>query len=75
MLLDEKPPNLLGDEFFTEDEILQFLNVSRNTFTGRRSRATDHPPYVQVGRVRLYPKREFRSWINRQPLMRAARNG
>lgn len=59
----------LKDEYLTESELCQILGIKSSTLAGRRSCGTNHPPYVEVGKVRLYPKRMFLEWIAKRPVI------
>lgn len=43
-------------EYYSEDEMAQILRIEVRTLRSRRSRGTNHPPYVTIARHVLYPK-------------------
>jgi predicted site-specific integrase-resolvase len=54
--------NLIASEYFSEEEICSILKISRATLRSRIYSGTEHPPYVELGRVRYFPRRMFLDW-------------
>lgn len=59
----------IKSDYLTEEEVCEILKIKSTTLTQRRSNGTNHPPYVEVGRIRLYPKRMFKQWIDKQKVI------
>jgi hypothetical protein len=53
----------LKDEYYTEEDVLSFLDIEANTLAHRRSTGKNHPPYVKIGKKFYYPKKEFAQWV------------
>ncbi len=52
-------------EYFTEEEMVNILKLkSVAALKSRRARGTNHPPYVEIGRTVLYPRRMFFQWVD-----------
>ena len=60
---------MIGDEFFTEDQICEILGIKLSTLKARRYCGTDHPPYQEIGTKRYYPKRMFFEWARKRPVI------
>jgi hypothetical protein len=57
----------LKSKYFFEEDVLRILKIKKSTLSGRLSRGTEHPPYIELSRgVRIYPKREFMDWISKR---------
>lgn len=56
----------LADEFYEEGEVLSFLGIKANTIAWRRSMNKNCPPYIRLGNRYVYPKEQFRKWLNAQ---------
>lgn len=60
----------LAANYYSEEEMAGLLRVSINTLKDRRSRGTEHPPYVQLRRgLVMYPKDNFLEWVRTRPLV------
>lgn len=68
-------PDLNGDEmasksfkqpeYYTEAEMANMLRIDVKTLKSRRSRGTNHPPYVEITRGHvLYPKEPVEKWLS-----------
>lgn len=55
-------------EFYSEEEMAKILRIDLKTLRSRRSRGTNHPPYVQIGRQVLYPKNLYLKWVTALPI-------
>lgn len=55
-------------EYYSESEMADILRVEVKTLRSRRSRGTNHPPYVQIGRYVLYPKELVNKWLMTLPV-------
>lgn len=56
-------------EYFSEDEMADILRVDVKTLRSRRSRGTNHPPYVVIGRQTLYPKDLVLKYLGALPVI------
>lgn len=56
-------------EYYSEDEMAHILRISVKTLRSRRSRGTNHPPYVVVGRQALYPKALVVKYMGELPVL------
>jgi len=61
--------NLIAAEYFTEQEVCKIMRLKQSTLAGRISRGTEHPPYVEIGRERYYPKKMFFEWAQKRPVI------
>jgi hypothetical protein len=59
----------LKEDYLTEDEVCAILKIKPSTLASRRCNGTEHPPYVEIGKVRLYPKAMFREWIAKRKVI------
>lgn len=50
-----------------EEEVLNLLGISRATLDERRRNGKEHPPYVEIGRVRFYSIDQFQEWLRHLP--------
>jgi hypothetical protein len=58
------PPEL-SEKYWTEQEMASILRITLASLRGRRSRGTEHPPYIEVRRgFVLYPKDMALSWLD-----------
>lgn len=56
--------------YFTEEEMAKVLRISVGTLRCRRSRGSNHPPYVSLRRgVVVYPKELFLRWVADKPVI------
>ena len=53
------------DELLTEQEAADFLKVKRNTLTIWRADGRTDPPYLRVGRLIRYYRRDLRLWLDK----------
>lgn len=56
-------------EHLTEQEVCEILKIKPSTLASRRSCGTEHPPYIQIGKVRWYPKNLFLHWMSERPIV------
>lgn len=61
----------LQDDFYTDEEVAQFLGVKKTTLAKMRCAGRGHPPFKKFGRKIRYPKKEFHAWVNSQPIRKA----
>lgn len=54
---------VLKDDYFSETEMSNILNICLSTLRQRRYTGRNHPPYSKEGAEILYPKSEFREWV------------
>lgn len=59
----------LREDFYSEHEMAQILNIKLRTLRLRIGTGTEHPPYIEIGRERLFPKDLFREWARKRPLV------
>lgn len=60
----------LTEKFWSEEDVARLLRLSVGTLRGRRSRGTNHPPYISVRRgVVLYPKDMLLAWLEKQSII------
>lgn len=64
---------IISEKFLTEDEVCSILKIKKSTLNHRRYTGTEHPPYHEIGRNRLYPKDMFIEWINKRPVISEVR--
>lgn len=55
--------------YFNEAEVAEILKIKVTALKSRRSRGTNHPPYIQAGKEVFYPKDMFLEWMSRQPVI------
>ena len=53
---------LLGSEFYTQDELVAELGVSRDTFL-RWRRMGEGPPVTRLGQRALFRREAVKSWL------------
>lgn len=58
------------DDYFTEKELAEVLRLSPLTLQKNRCLGKGHPPFIKIGRLVLYPKKEFNSWMSGQRVIR-----
>lgn len=56
-------------EYYSEAEMAEILRVDPKTLRSRRSRGTNHPPYVVIGRQTLYPKDLVQKYLDALPVL------
>ncbi len=52
----------IGD-YYTDPGMARLLGIKIETLRKRICIRRDHPPYSQVGDRRLWPKSEFKKWL------------
>jgi excisionase family DNA binding protein len=52
--------------FFTIDQIAEQLHMTVGTVRNRLCRGDSMPPSVKVGRRRLFPEEDFKTWVNQR---------
>ena len=67
---DPKEVSWSKDDYFTEKELAVILRMSPNTLQKNRSLGKGHPPFIKVGKMVLYPRKEFDAWIKSHRLIR-----
>lgn len=61
-------------EYYSEQEMAEFLRIEVKTLRSRRSRGTNHPPYVEIARDTFYPKDLVHKWLSTLPVTWEVRN-
>lgn len=59
------------DDFYTDEQVAEFLGITKHSLAKRRCAGRAHPPFKKLGRKIIYPKKEFHSWLNAQPIKKA----
>lgn len=54
---------LTPTEYYTEEEIANFMGITVNTLRNRICAGRMHPPFVRVGRVKRFSKADFDRWV------------
>lgn len=57
-------------DYYTEVQMAERLGITPARLKSRRFHGRNHPPYVRIGWVILYPKSEFWNWMAAQKLRR-----
>lgn len=58
------------EDFYTEEEVLAVMKISRDTLLRRMGRGTEHPPAHAIGRgVFVFNKRLFEDWLSSRPIL------
>ena len=68
-------PALLELPYFDEEEMARLLCKAVPTLRSDRCRGRNHPPTRKLGRLVVYPKRDFWKWWEAQPLEREILGG
>lgn len=61
----------LKDEYYSEEEVTEFLGIAISTIRFQRSVGRNHPPYVKIGKKTLYPKKDFDAWVKSHKTQKA----
>lgn len=65
-------PEELSKDYFTEEEIAAFMGYkSIQSFRVAVSEGKSHPPFKKIGRLKRFPKKEFKAWESKVPLKTA----
>ena len=59
----------IREDFLTDEDVCEILKIKPSTLASRRSCGTNHPPYIEIGKVRWYPKAMFIEWMKKQPVL------
>jgi hypothetical protein len=60
---------VLKDDFFSEEEMARMMRIKVATLKRRIATGTEHPPYVEIGRERLFPRDQFREWARNRKVI------
>lgn len=51
------------EEFYTEQEMAELLGYKLSTMKKNRCMGTNHPPFMKLGGRIVYPKEDYRKWV------------
>lgn len=59
------PREVLLSDHYTEVQVAEAFGISVKGLRERKCRGLAYPPYIKVGREKLYPKKEFHAWVKK----------
>jgi predicted DNA-binding transcriptional regulator AlpA len=66
------PEDKLKEEFLSEEFVIQFTGFTKKTIQNLRSSGSNKiPPSKKIGAKHVYPVKDFREWLAKQPTKRA----
>lgn len=64
-------PDFLREHYLDETETAQIMRLKGGAKTLRRrcAQGVEHPPYIEVGNERFWPKNLFLDWMSQRPVI------
>lgn len=62
---------LIKEDLMSEAEVASILGYKATTLRKNRCLGINHPPFIKIGGLVFYPRKEVMQWIKSFPLKRA----